>query len=299
MLQKKNDLIIEKDIDEVSDSIAIEASIERNYVPSLGDTTEGWRSESESGALKPVEYYWYTTANVLHDQPNQWGHMLSFHPAGVGSEFFQLWKTAPNGDLFHRGCNSTGSLMENQSWRKIIDTSNLNLIYPVNSVYITATNTNPSGWLGGTWELIDKEFAYYYKNDTTQFTPNSTNVSSVGTCQQMRVGHNLFIWLNITPKVALTDSGVELGTLTPATFGVTGFNGVTTAYSFFSDGGQVVTYATLTNAGVVSVQDILQRNNTGSSYAAGTGTNFKISIDIRYTNILDSACDKFYWKRTA
>ena len=35
--------------------------------------------------------------------------------------------------------------------------TNLN-VYPVGSVYITSTNASPASYLGGTWELIDKEF---------------------------------------------------------------------------------------------------------------------------------------------
>ena len=61
--------------------------------------------------------------------------------------------------------------------------NNFDVMHPVGSILITSTNTNPSSELGGTWELIDKEFFELGIQDTTNsgsgtyFTPNTTNIS--------------------------------------------------------------------------------------------------------------------------
>ena len=39
----------------------------------------------------------------------------------------------------------------------------LNLgIFPVNAVYITSTNSDPSSYLGGTWELLESTSNIFY-----------------------------------------------------------------------------------------------------------------------------------------
>ena len=51
------------------------------------------------------------------------------------------------------------------------------VIYPIGSVYIINTNTNPSTKFGGTWQLIDKE--YSAKIDRLDATIDTTNVSDI------------------------------------------------------------------------------------------------------------------------
>ena len=66
-----------------------------------------------------------------------------------------------------------------------------NKINPVGSVIVTPTNTNPSGTYGGTWTLIDKEFASTAAV-SGGFTINSTNCSS-HSCYWSRAGHTVTV----------------------------------------------------------------------------------------------------------
>ena len=46
-------------------------------------------------------------------------------------------------------------------------------IQPIGSIYITSTNESPSSYLGGIWELIDKDFIETTGSMNDAFTPNS------------------------------------------------------------------------------------------------------------------------------
>lgn len=93
----------------------------------------------------------------------------------------------------------------------------LDNIYPIGSVYITSTNTNPSAKLGGTWELVDKEFTVYKNGE--EGVQKTTNVNSI-TVVVIRQGHSVFIRASYIPSVNLTDATIELFAFKQSTFGL-------------------------------------------------------------------------------
>ena len=97
------------------------------------DTTANW------GALGPG-YSFYSTAGLLVDQPQQYGFVLNF-PSGRSAEVCQLWRSQPNGDLYHRGGNNDNW---SGSWRKCLDSSNYS-----NYTTFTKTVSAPSLLLSG------------------------------------------------------------------------------------------------------------------------------------------------------
>ena len=169
--------------------------------------------------------------------------------------------------------------------------------YPIGSIYITSTNSAPT--VGGTWTLIDKEFAPYVST-TSAFTINTTNTTSVGNYLLIRKGHEVILRLQIKNKVALSTSNLVLGTITSATFGIS------SGYADWgvqgnSDGGTGLVMASMTeSSGTWSLTSMCAVTRTsGGSIAAGNTIDFVFRPVFDMEKMLDSACNKFYWKRTA
>lgn len=167
----------------------------------------------------------------------------------------------------------------------------------IGDIVITSTNENPSSRLGGTWELFDKEFSYKGGTFDNCFTSNTSNVKSYD-FKFVRSGHNIFIRLNVVNKVALTDTTIDLGKFN---WEVLGFRSL--YYGMFelvgaSDGGQALVMARIQASGEMTTTDV--HNINGShNIGAGSVTYWNFSYPIHYEVMLDEACDKFYWKKTA
>lgn len=174
--------------------------------------------------------------------------------------------------------------------RDIYINGNKALTAPVGTVVITSTNTNPSGTYGGTWELIDKEFTPGY------LSGNFTASSATGcTLQVTRGGHSLTGRLDFAPSVDLEDSNVNIGTINFAGIGITRL-GCTLQILGYSDAGNCAFMGqVLYDSGIVRVVDILP----DPYIASGKACNLTFTATLSHTYMLDSACNKFYWKRTA
>lgn len=162
--------------------------------------------------------------------------------------------------------------------------------YPVGAIYISSTNTKPDNTLGGEWELIDKEF----KNmSTTQegISMNSTNVSASGS-YVTRSGHTIAIEVSVTLKKAMTDDTLQLLTLNLATLGV---SEITNAQKIvgYSDGGNAAAFLSLSKTGVIAGVDLVPE----SSIPVGENVYGNYTTIIEPQDMLDEACDRFYWKR--
>lgn len=174
----------------------------------------------------------------------------------------------------------------------------INEMYPIGSVYMTSTNSNPSSILGGTWSLIDKKFAGKIDNTVANYvTLNTTNCSGI-TGNLYWSDHSISAFVTITPAVAITDSTLEMFTFNLTKLGISSI-AFSRNYSSMSDGGQSVLTYQITAAGVLSTTDIIVRGSGTASLATGYSLNLLFELPINYTSMLDSACNKFYWKRTA
>lgn len=187
----------------------------------------------------------------------------------------------------------------------LVDTYDLlQYVYPVGSIFISNTNTNPSTFMGGEWKLIDKGFSDFYGSDTgegTYFTKNETNVDEYN-IYFTRSNKRVTMRLMFKNLVALSDSTVNIGTLL---FNKLGFSQL--YHSLYShlggtDGGNAVIQSSLIyNTGVINIQDIVHKTSVSSSATVAIGSEMYIEYDfnIPMNYMLDEACDKFYWKRTA
>ena len=173
------------------------------------------------------------------------------------------------------------------------------IMYPVGSIITTGYDSvaqariDPKDLYGGEWELIDKEFTPADIGDVMQM--NSTNTTQ-SEAYGKRAGHTISFNANFVNKVAFNDTQRELGTLNLAKMGVTRLSDVFRTVGF-SDGGNSEIFLLLANTGVLSTVDI-----GGNITSVAKDNTFFWSMTITWSNIdqmLDEACSKFYWKRTA
>ena len=145
------------------------------------------------------------------------------------------------------------NLTQNTEYAILTKKNFLDMMYPIGSCYTTSTNTNPSSFLGGTWNLIDKGLSSL--SDAASFTLNTTNCSAA-TVYFMRAGHTVRLRISVTNKIAVNDTSVEFLTLDLSSIGVTSLN-----YQGYpigrSDGGECIIEGQITSAGVLSAVDIV------------------------------------------
>lgn len=172
--------------------------------------------------------------------------------------------------------------------------------HPVGSVIVTSTNTNPSATYGGTWTLIDKEFKVLEvdtTNYTDYFTPDANTTVSV--MRMHRTGHAVHIFrFAFTYGVALTDTTVTFGVLNLNALGISSIpNAIYCTAN--SDGGNGIAMTQISTAGDLASIDVITKTS-GGNIPAGVAIGLGMaSIDLLPSQMDDSACDKFYWKRTA
>lgn len=184
-----------------------------------------------------------------------------------------------------------------------IDSANLNLLQDnienaingskVGDIIVTSTNADPSERFGGTWELIDKEFKSEASSSNDLFTVNSTNCE-LNSCYYTRGGHSLQIRLNFTNKVALTDTNLELGNFNLNALGITSL-----PYSLYNvigatDGGNA-----LLTMFVNYTEGTLTHAESTNDVSANNSCYLLFDVDLTASRMIDSFCDKFYWKRVA
>lgn len=211
----------------------------------------------------------------------------------AGEKDFQV-----NGDLFvadEDGLNKVNVLERiNANVPDVTKLSQdvINKIYPIGSTYIMPTNTSPASILGGTWELIDKEFIPASGNAT--FTRSS---SSSATLAYARNGKNIYCRLTFVNSVTLNDTTATIGTISLSSLGITDLTYGKYAVGQ-SDGGGALLMMGIGNTGVVAVNDVIDKGGS-NQVSSGATCYVEWNNTINISAMLDSACDKFYWKRTA
>ena len=196
-----------------------------------------------------------------------------------------------------------------ETWSSWVTTATLESFYPVGAVYCSSTNTNPSSRFGGTWQLINKGFkssAEAYTNETTTnatfiFEPyaNPEDYTSnvfITSAYVVRNDSTVRVRLCIYTTDTISDTGMTLGTLKFNNIGITNLDIGYFGQSTFSDGANGgIVWNLHYNTGVITQTDIISTSNLKSE------SEFYIDLSIltRHEKMLDSLCDKFYWKRTA
>lgn len=167
----------------------------------------------------------------------------------------------------------------------------------IESILCSSNNINPSSF-GGSWELIDKEFTATNGAVAGGFTHNTTNITS-SECHYVKAGHTIMINLAFNNKVVLNDTAVIIGTIQLSTLGITSIpvdDAIDAIHVIgYSDGGGKALFISILADGVVRVDDVVPSGNM----AVDRWSFVTFTMTIPPSNMLDSACNKFYWKRTA
>ena len=237
-------------------------------------------------------YYFFPQSCTPTNIPigvNGWLEVIS-SAAGTGFTK-QIWHRAGtinsnDHDSFIRTSGDGGATWS--KWHRIMTSDS----YPLNTVLVTATNANPGSIFGGTWTLIDKEFASTGAV-SGGFTINSTNVSG-HSCYWSRGGHTVTFEIAVTLKVDFADTALNMGKVALSTLGITRFTN-THRILGHSDGGNSAAFLTITTGGEINSADVIP----DPYISAGQTVVATFTAVIGKDHMLDSACDKFYWKRTA
>lgn len=169
-----------------------------------------------------------------------------------------------------------------------------NALYPVGAVMCMSTNKNPSSIYGGTWTLIDKGFKSYSAFTPSIFTAGANVVAD--TVYLSRGANTIRIRLSIVINSAISDTGMSLGTLKWADVGITGLHAGIIEQLAYRDGANGgIVYSIFHESGEIQLVDVFDQ----SSIATGNTFYLDFTFVSDYTRMLDSVCDKFYWKRTA
>lgn len=198
-------------------------------------------------------------------------------------------------------------------------------INPIGSVIITSTNTNPGLSLGGTWELFDKE----YKTSKDRMLSvdyalgglkawEETNYSAtIYSGYAAKSGHDIRLNLVLTTRSAITGGSAlgnrTFGKLHSDALGFTSFdpfNYQLTEDRFAHATNDVGTEFYMIRYIIGSAGEVIFTHvydkigaQTGAPAGGTLPANAKVYINtdlqINAANMLDSFCDKFYWKRTA
>ena len=174
----------------------------------------------------------------------------------------------------------------------------LGSVYPIGSICIRETKSDPIDTLGGgVWTLVDKEFTTLSINIdevNTYFTPNTEVVSA---CQfrLIRAGHTLTMkmYLTLAEGATISDSQKTLGNFNFEALGISRFPTDRSFPTGYTDGGNSIIMGYINSGtGALDVVDIV-----GADSVSGTSLYFDFTETIASKFMLDSACNKFYWKR--
>lgn len=206
-----------------------------------------------------------------------------------------------NGSTYYNflllGINASGTrsvtVSEAAPWRHAIGPA-------VNDVICTYNNTNPSANYEGTWTLLAKEFANYLNNSTS--IPTGIN-ATITSCLVMRSGTRVSLRVAFRPTVAIGESAVNLFSIPYSTLGYANGTGYQQYAMAYSDNGNGIIMLNAVNDNTNNVytiqsQDVVTKTSGGSIAA---NSDCYLRMDFMHSNdtMLNSACNRFYWRRTA
>lgn len=172
----------------------------------------------------------------------------------------------------------------------IITNNNAGATQSSGATQLNAESPQLASRYGGKWVLYDKEFAYKYIETTGTAKGNTTAVNIVGGIN----GHTLSFRLGITynPQ-AYDDNSQDIAQLPFSNMGCTRLLFAGYQMVAGSDGGNGFCVWNINTAGVVTHND---HYDAPSDSQQTYYVHFAQALSPNH--MLDSACNKFYWKKT-
>ena len=270
----------------------------KTIVGQTEDNVQYIETQGETG----IHYRLNSTDSSICRQVNDgngWWDILKVGVLGTNTQM--LLGTNTSDTLYLRGEDDSGVLYQltcMKDGRFLLEKSTDNFTtstklaaagYRVNDVLITYTDTNPASQFGGTWSQVDVEMTP--ATISNPFTLNATNTTSAQV-SATRLGHYIFIEYKFVPKVALSDSEIEVLTFNLSALGVTQFCNIIN-HQAFTDGGNCVAFMNVAKNGRMASLDVIP----DKTIAAGQTVfgSFMAPIAINHM----TAKGKRYWRRTA
>ncbi len=196
--------------------------------------------------------------------------------------------------------------------------------YPIGSVIVThkelstgetSAAANPATLLGlpGTWTLIDKTFKSGRSaigGPGNEFSP-ATNGFSLSVENAIRQDHLLSLQLGIyvadaaDKSVQSGQSSLTMANLNLSRYGVYGLsyapiNGIAFATnSSSSTSCSAICYGFQGGGGTLLLYDVVNGGTSTHTLSKTAHIYINATIPVPHGDMIDSFCDKFYWKRTA
>jgi hypothetical protein len=171
--------------------------------------------------------------------------------------------------------------------------------YPVGSIYISNANENPSAKFGGAWKLIDKEFSngHLYLDEDGGTVHLTSNVGTIGSFVAYRDTWHIRIKANLhtTQSIAGGDCLMKLNLSDLGCSKDLHLNGIMNPVLIMSVEKNDWLIWDMSSNGEISYVKMLNENGL----PVGSIIYFDIDLPVYQENMLDSACNKFYWQRTS
>lgn len=184
--------------------------------------------------------------------------------------------------------------------------------HPVGSILITSTNTNPGTDLGfsGSWILVDKAFKTSISSiggPGNEFSTGNTGFS-LSYEDAIRSDHTLMLRLgvyvsdNADKTVPQGQSALNMINLNLTRYGVYGLsyvpvNDIAFAKNDTSSAASCAVCYDLDSNGVLSLKDVLTGGSSTHTLSKNMRIHINATMQISQDAMMDSFCDKFYWKR--
>ena len=210
-------------------------------------------------------------------------------------------KNVPNDTNLHTG--DIGLYAQTVNVKNDLHVTNRILnTYRIGDIYVTSTNSNPSDKLGGTWALIKKDFIPSSSRTAIERTISSELRTKIAIIKSSRIGNSIHFSFRFTIGTKDIKDTAKLFYVDQGNHGLTANDNIyyTNNYDLVGE----------TLDGASSIQLRLYRGIEsegydgiyllkGSTALANTTYFAEVTIPLEPQYMADSACDKFYWKRTA
>ena len=179
----------------------------------------------------------------------------------------------------------------------------LDILYPIGSTICVNTNTNPGSRLGGTWTLTDKQFINLHSSATSSYFTATSAIKNPA-IRLYRAGHSLSIRLQFATNttISTSSSGTKLGEFDLSALGILTGNLPTPRPLFWGGGTEQSLLSIVNVSGELMGYNVvpsgtLSTNTTLLAFWTLVAPPYMTTDSESY--MLDSACDKFYFTRTA